>query len=268
MVALRLVATTTCSATHRTAARTALGDDAITVASFDFPESEILAEIHAQAIRAAGFTVDLRLDLGPRELVEPALERGLVEFVPEYAGSASRSRASGTPPPRPTRTHARRARRDHGVSGIAVLPSARADSQNGTAVSAATADEYHLRTISDLAPIAPSLTFGGPVECPDRPLCLPGLRSVYGLRFQRFVPLDASGPLTASALAGGQVDVALLFTTDGQIAADDFRLLADDRGLQPPTLRDLNAELYMGAGSPAEVPARWLRDHGLDSASG
>src|SRR6185437_12433644 len=64
------------------------GDDSITVASFDFPESVLLAEIYAQALEANGFAVDRALDLGPRELVEPALERGLVEFVPEYLGSA------------------------------------------------------------------------------------------------------------------------------------------------------------------------------------
>src|SRR6266487_2000702 len=63
-------------------------DGAITVASFDFPESVLLAEIYAQALEAGGFMVKRALNLGPRELVEPALERGLVEFLPEYLGTA------------------------------------------------------------------------------------------------------------------------------------------------------------------------------------
>jgi hypothetical protein len=65
-----------------------LRDDAITVASFDFPESRALAEIYAQALEGQGLRVVREPALGPRELVEPALERGLVELVPEYAGSA------------------------------------------------------------------------------------------------------------------------------------------------------------------------------------
>src|SRR5207247_10924901 len=67
---------------------TALDDGAITVASFNFPESVLLAELYGQALRSAGFRVDLALDLGARELVQPALQKGVVELVPEYAGSA------------------------------------------------------------------------------------------------------------------------------------------------------------------------------------
>src|SRR4029453_2970798 len=66
---------------------TVLDDEAITVGSFNFPESEILAEIYAQALERAGDRVERRLGVGTREIVEPALERGLLELVPEYAGS-------------------------------------------------------------------------------------------------------------------------------------------------------------------------------------
>ena len=45
----------------------------VVVASFNFPESELLAAIYGLALRHAGIPVQLRLDLGPRELVEPAL---------------------------------------------------------------------------------------------------------------------------------------------------------------------------------------------------
>ena len=61
---------------------------AVVVASFNFPESELLAAIYGLAIRHAGIPVQLRLDLGPRELVQPALEQGLVDVVPEYLGTA------------------------------------------------------------------------------------------------------------------------------------------------------------------------------------
>jgi osmoprotectant transport system substrate-binding protein len=96
-----------------------------------------------------------------------------------------------------------------------------------------TADRYDLRTLADLAPVATSLTLGGPDECPDRPLCAPGLERVYGLTFGEFVPVDAGGPLALEALVRGTVDVALLFTTDGRLDRRRLVLLEDDRGLQP-----------------------------------
>src|SRR4051794_19748382 len=67
----------------------ALNDDAITVGSFDFAESKVLAEVYSQALEAAGFHVVRAFGLGPREFVAPALQRGLIEFVPEYAGTAT-----------------------------------------------------------------------------------------------------------------------------------------------------------------------------------
>ncbi len=70
--------------------RSALRDDAVTVASFNFPESVLLAEIYAQAMEAAGYRVEREHELGTRELVIPALAGGLVEFVPEYTGSGAR----------------------------------------------------------------------------------------------------------------------------------------------------------------------------------
>ena len=78
--------------TPRRSLRHALGDDAITVASFDFPESELLAEHLRPGPRRGGYRrADFAPRLGPRELVDPALARGLVELVPEYAGHGARS---------------------------------------------------------------------------------------------------------------------------------------------------------------------------------
>ena len=67
----------------------ALEDDAITVGSFDFAESVVVAEVYSQGLEAAGFKVNRAFSLGPREFVGPALKSGLVEFVPEYAGTAA-----------------------------------------------------------------------------------------------------------------------------------------------------------------------------------
>ena len=66
----------------------ALDDDAITVGSFDFQESVVLAEVYSRALEDAGYRVERQFALGPREFVGPALKAGLVELVPEYAGTA------------------------------------------------------------------------------------------------------------------------------------------------------------------------------------
>ncbi len=77
-----------CSSTQESVSPNALDDDAITVGSFDFAESTLLAEIYSQAVESKGFEVERRFGIGPRELVLPAMSAGFIEFVPEYLGTA------------------------------------------------------------------------------------------------------------------------------------------------------------------------------------
>ncbi len=269
----------------------------ITIGSFDFPESVLLAEIYGQALAAGRFPVRILPNLGPREVVDPALADGLVQLVPEYAGSAleffSLGRVSAA-------SNAAAANKALAASvagrGLVAARPAPAQDANAIAVTAATAARYRLRSIADLARVAPRLVFGGPPECPGRPYCLPGLKRVYGLRFKAFTPLDAGGPLTLQALEAGYIGAALLFTTDPDIPARHLIVLADVRGLQPAenitpllrrnviarygptlaavlnkvsalldtgTLRALNARVELAGQNPRLVAASWLRAHGL-----
>jgi osmoprotectant transport system substrate-binding protein len=98
-------------------------------------------------------------------------------------------------------------------------------------VTAATARRLGLRTVNDLRRVAGRLILGGAPECPNRPYCLPGLGKAYGLRFARFLPFDTEAQ-RVTALRVGLVDVAVLDTTDGNLATGDLVLLADDRHLQ------------------------------------
>jgi osmoprotectant transport system substrate-binding protein len=280
-----------------TPAEDARGDDAITVASFNFPESVLLAEIYAQAIEGAGIRVERQPSLGTRELVMPALLQGLVEFVPEYAGSGLQFLSGdGWTSPDQEINHQRFAER-LGTLDVTALDASPAEDQNGFAVTAETAQRYGLRTLSDLATVSDQLVFGGPPECIRRPFCIPGLEQTYGITFgQVFSNLDTGGPRTVSALAEGTVDVALLFTSDGAIDLNDFVLLEDDLRLQPaenvtpvirtgvldrfgPSLADtvnavsallstgelrtLNAEIARGA-TPEQIASRWLASNSLD----
>jgi osmoprotectant transport system substrate-binding protein len=209
----------------------ALDDDVITVASFDFAESRLLGEIYAQALEAGGHRVRRAFGIGPRELVDPALASGLVELVPEYAGTALQFLGLGTTAPTADVAATHEALRvtaaRRGITALAVAP---AQDANTFVVTRATATARSLLRLSDLAGAAPGLTVGGPPECPTRPLCL---RNVYGLSFKEFVRLDTGGPVTLQALRNGDVDLALLFTTDPAVAGADLVELADDRGLQP-----------------------------------
>lgn len=208
--------------------------DEVTVGSFNFAENELLAELYSQALEGGGFRVRRAFDLGPREFVGPALQRGLVDLVPEYAGTAVQFLSLGSvqPGPDPVETH-RSLVHTLEKTPLKALAPAPAEDANVFVVSRATAQRHGLRTLSDVAAAAPTFTFGGPPECSARPLCLLGLERVYGLRFKEVVSLDAGGPLTKQALAAGAVDMALLFTTDPSIGSDDVVELVDDRGLRP-----------------------------------
>ena len=83
------------------------------------------------------------------------------------------------------------------------------------------------------ATVASSMVLGGPAECPTRPYCEVGLQNTYKLHFKSFKPLDAGGPLTVAALGNNAIQIGLLFTTNGQIAAKGWVLLKDDKNLQP-----------------------------------
>jgi len=270
---------------------------AIVVGSFDFPESVLLADIYGGGLAAHGFPVRILRGLGTRELVDPALMSGLIQVVPEYAGSALQFISLGRLPPTSGIGSANRAltKLAAGQGLVAGRPAAAQDA-NAIVVTAATAARYDLRSIADLARVAPRLVFGGPPECPRRSYCLPGLRRTYGLHFKSFVPLDAGGPLTLQALEAGNIGVALLFTTDPAIPARHLVVLADDRGLQPAenitplvrrdavarhgpglmavlntvsarlgtsSLRALNARVEIHGQNPRQVAENWLRAQGL-----
>jgi osmoprotectant transport system substrate-binding protein len=135
-----------------TPAEDARGDDAITVASFGFPESVLLAEIYAQAIEGAGIRVEREPSLGPRELVMPALLQGLVEFVPEYAGSGLQFLAGdGSTSPDHAINHERFAERLEPLD-VTALDASPAEDQNGFAVTTETAQRYGRSATSRRSP--------------------------------------------------------------------------------------------------------------------
>ena len=209
-------------------------DDTIRFASYDFSENEILAAVYAEAARQAGLPVSLHPAAGTREVVEPALEQGVVDVVLDYLGTAVRFVDPGGQDVPSSPDHLHDALRQFlGPRGVDVLDAARAEDQNGFAVSQGFATGHGVSRLSQLAPLAPGLTFGGPPECPERPLCLPGLTAVYGLRFGTVATMS-SRAATVEALVAGQIEVGMLETTDARLGGPaPVVLLTDDRSLQP-----------------------------------
>jgi osmoprotectant transport system substrate-binding protein len=252
--ARRTIAGATIVAFALIAAACGSGDDGgtiegptITIGSANFSENALVAEIYAQALESEGYQVERKLNIGSREIYAPALEAGELDLIPEYIGTML-TYLGGTPSPDSAETHAA-LQAAWESKGIEVLDFAPAQDKNGFVVTRATAEALALAKVSDLAAHNGTLVLGGPPECPEREFCLQGLESVYGLSFAEFRPLDVGGPITVAALEGNEIQVGLMFTSDGTIVAKDFVLLEDDKGLQPaenlaPAVRSEIIEAY------------------------
>jgi len=200
--------------------------------SGSFTENQLVAEMYAQVLEHAGYTVQRQFGLRSREVSQSALESGQIDLKPEYLSSLllyldPNGEHSNDPRVVAAQVAARLA-----TSGVSVLTPSPAQDQNTFVANAETAQRFGLTTMSSLAPVASQLTLGAPPECPQRPYCLTGLKDVYGILFWDFVPLDAGGPQTVEALKDNDVQIGLLFSTDPSIEANGFVELEDDKQLQ------------------------------------
>jgi glycine betaine/choline ABC-type transport system substrate-binding protein len=202
----------------------------ITIGAQDFGESAILAEIYGQALADAGYPVEQQALGGFRDIVFTSFESGDINFTPEYAASALEflNEFAGEASGDVDATVELLQTRLEPLGLVAFTPSPAVDS-NSFVVTAETAEELGLENVSDLTE---DLTLGGPPDCPENASCIPGLQTTYGLDLSAgFVPLDGGGPLTVAALEEGEIDVAILFSTDGIIADKGWVVLNDDQGL-------------------------------------
>jgi osmoprotectant transport system substrate-binding protein len=208
---------------------TTVAKGSLTIAGSDFVEQDIVSNIYAVALRAKGYTVTVKPHLGKREVVQPALQSGEVDVLPEYVGSLLEyvQKGSATPDLAASVAKLRELLKPKNLTALEAAP---AYDANALVVTKATADKYKLEKASDLTAVASQLTWGGPPECPTRPLCAIGYKDKYGLNFKSFKALDSGGPITKKALTDGDVDVALLFSSD---VPENTVILKDDKSLQP-----------------------------------
>ena len=217
----------------------------ITVGSKNFTEEFILAEIYAQALEAAGYTVKKQLNLGSEQVAFKALKKGQVDAYPEYTGTALTSffDVKIDKVPRDDQAAYELAKTNFAKDKLTALAPTPFTDSNGVGMAKAKAEKLGIKTISDLKDKASTLSFYGTPECPQRPDCLLGLKQVYGLKFKKVVAIDPG--LRHKVLDSGQADVSIVYTTDGQIAQGKETLLEDDMHMFPP----YNVTLVFKAGA-------------------
>jgi osmoprotectant transport system permease protein len=204
----------------------------VLVASKPFGESYILAEMFAQLLEARGFAVERRPGLGATEIAFQALRANAIDVYPEYTGTGLLVVLGDTAVKDPRAVFDRVAREFASRFDVHWLPPLGFENTFAISVRKETAQRLGLRTLSDLARAAPSLSAGLSADFIGRPDGLPGLAAAYGLRFGSVRPLLAA--VKYQALAGGDVDVIDGYSTDGLIARFDLVVLEDDRRFFPP----------------------------------
>ncbi|WP_420179285.1 ABC transporter substrate-binding protein [Paenarthrobacter sp. TA1.8] len=203
--------------------------DSIIVGSADFPESQLIAKIYAEALKAKGVEVTDKPSIGSREVTIPALKDGSIDLMPEYGGALLQYLDSATKAV--SSEDVAKELTTKIPAGLTALTPSEAEDKDVLTVKKEIADQYKLKTIEDLQPVAKELVLGGPPEWKTRLNGVAGLKSVYNLEFKEFSALDAGGPLTLNALLSGQVQVADLFSTDPALAENNLVALEDNKNL-------------------------------------
>ena len=207
----------------------------LTIGSKNFPEQEILGEIYAQALSAAGYKTKSDLSLGSETVALQSVKSGAVSGYPEYASTALTSFFGLEPEEVPAdATEAwEKANAEFEKEGLTAFAPTPFASANAVGLLKTTAEKYNLKTVSDLQGVSEKLSLYGSPECRQRIDCLAGLEKLYGLKFKEFKPVDIS--LRYTVLEKGQADLSILFTTDPQLSAEKnkFVILEDDKKVFP-----------------------------------
>lgn len=263
----------------------------VVIGTANFTENQVLGYLYAAVLTAAGVKSTVRPNLGTREILIPALRGGDIDLLPEYQGALLHYLS-----PKATATEEGDMQNALAIAlpaGLQILPYGKAEDSDAFAVTRETADTYGLRTLADLKKQNGKLVIGAAPEVKKRVVGVVGLKEVYGVEFKEFKSLDSSGPLVKGALKKGDVDVANLFTTDTDIAAEDWVVLTDPKNLVPgqhvvpliadrkadstvrkalarlgdalttEDLTELNRKVDKDKKDPEDVANSWAADHGL-----
>jgi osmoprotectant transport system substrate-binding protein len=270
------------------------GKPAVTLGSKNFTEELILGQLYAQALRAKGYTVNLKSDIGDSELVNRKLAAGEIDGYPEYTGTILSVLAHDSRRPASASEAYARAVAYEGTRGDVLLAMSPAADTDTVIAKPAFASARRLSSLSDLVKLGSSATLAGPPEFRTRYDGLVGLGQVYGVRALHFLPVTIGDQYRA--LEDGRAQLAVAFTTDGQLSQGGFTLLADPQNifgfqnvafvvrgpvmaregpafgqtinsvsskLSTQALRVMNAAVDLDQQSPATVARQFLAANGL-----
>ncbi|QYN24676.1 ABC transporter substrate-binding protein [Amycolatopsis sp. DSM 110486] len=269
------------------------GGAPIVVASFNFTDSQILAEIYAGALEAKGYPVTRKLNLGSRELIYPSLKSGELQFLPEYQGAAITT-GFGKDAVKTADGEHQQLTDLFAPDGIALLNYAAAEDKNTYIMKADVAKANGITSISDLKKL-PKVVMAGPPECESRLPCYKGFTDVYKLTNTSFQTVQEAGPRvqqldsgaatvipvdSVSPLVGDPQYVALkddlqIVPTENVVPAVNKKVL-DERGadfaaavnavsakLTTDGMRELNKRVDSDGDPAADVAKDWLTQQGL-----
>ena len=206
----------------------------VTVGSANFTEAIVVGEIYAQALEAAGYTVERSLNIGARDAYLSALTSGQVDLVPEYINSLLVNYdGAGTGDVQASYEELLTVLGEQDPPLVAYEPAPGQDF-NAWTVTSETAEEHDLATMSDLAEVAGELAWGFPPECAENPACGPGLLDVYGIDIADLEAREVP-PCSSQAVEllndGDEVQIVELCSTQAQIVQFNFVVLEDDQHL-------------------------------------
>ncbi|HEX2831384.1 MAG TPA: glycine betaine ABC transporter substrate-binding protein [Thermoanaerobaculia bacterium] len=204
----------------------------LVVGSKNFTESVILGELLAQKLERAGCKVERRLNMGGTFVCDAAVRSGSIDTYVEYSGTALTAILKQPTSSNREAVH-RKVAEAYQKATLRWSPALGFNNTFAMIVRKSTATQQNLRTISDLAHIAPTIRPGFGYEFTERPDGWSGLQNAYDLHVAQ-PPRTMDLGLTYKALASGEIDLIAGNSTDGLIEPLNLVILEDDRHYFPP----------------------------------
>lgn len=267
------------------------GGGSVVVGSADFTESQILAELYAQAMKAKGVDASTKLSIGSREIYIRALQDESINVVPEYTGNLLLyfDKAATAK----TEAQIAEALPQAIGSDLKVGPASKAADQDVYVVTKQFSDQNQLTSLADLKKVSADSILGGPSELEKRAYGPPGLEKIYGAKFKQFKPYN-SPAVKVRDLNDNKIQVATFFTTEAAIIDNGYVMLEDPESMILPQniiplmrsdladnaaavqaleavqaaltteeLTQLNKQVDVDKSDPNQVAGDWLKSKGL-----
>ena len=205
----------------------------LTIGTKDFTEQMILGNMVANLIEdRTDIEVERKMNLGGTQVCFGALKSNDIDMYIEYSGTAYGDILGNPPISDMEKVYTTVKEELKGLYDIEVLQQMDFNNTYTLAVTRDTADQYNLKTISDLSKYSSDLVSGTTLEFLNREDGMPGLAKTYHLKFKDSIGLDGSPRYVA--MVNKEVDVVDAFSTDGLLKKFELVVLEDDKNFFPP----------------------------------